>query len=269
MSDAASPAPGRGEGAHSSTVRQEFARQAPTFAQDDSFFASEALSRWILRTVSLEGIDVALEVACGASHFGEVIAKQVRQVVGIDLTPEMLATGQARLAERGVGNVLLQTGDVTELPFLDGSFDLVFCRFAVHHFDRPERAIAEMVRVCRPGGRVAIVDMVSRPELNERFNTMERRRDPSHTRALAVEELQGMLAANGASVITTTDREVPMHVDRWLAQALTPNAEADAIRAELRADLGGGPATGMRPLEKDGDLHFLQDWHIAVARKGA
>lgn len=268
MADIAATAAGGRETDHSTTVRQEFARQAPTFAQDDSFFASERLARWILRTVSLEGVDLALEVACGASHFGEVMAADVRQVVGLDLTPEMLATGKARLAARGVGNVLLQAGNVVALPFLDGSFDLVFCRFAVHHFDRPVEAIAEMMRVCRPGGRVAIVDMVSKPEINERFNSMERRRDPSHTRALAVEELHTMLAASGGQIVATTDREVPMHVEGWLAQSLTPEAEADAIRAELRADLAGGPVTGMRPLEKDGELHFLQDWHIAVARRG-
>ena len=144
MADSAATAASARESDHSTTVRQEVARQAPTFAQDDSFFASERLARWILRTVSLEGVDIALEVACGASHFGEVMAAEVRQVVGLDLTPEMLATGQQRLAGRGVGNVLLQTGDVARLPFLDGSFDLVFCRFAVHHFDAPAQAIAEI-----------------------------------------------------------------------------------------------------------------------------
>ena len=82
MADSAATAASARESDHSTTVRQEFARQAPTFAQDDSFFASERLARWILRTVSLEGVDVALEVACGASHFGEVMAAEVRQVVG-------------------------------------------------------------------------------------------------------------------------------------------------------------------------------------------
>ena len=76
-----------------------------------------------------------------------------------------------------------------------------------------------------------------------------------------------MLEGHGAVIEVTTDREVPMNVEGWLAQSLTPAAEAGAIRAELRSDLDGGTATGMRPLIKDGELHFLQDWHIAVARK--
>ncbi len=47
------------------------------------------------------------------------------------------------------------------MGFLDASFDLVICCFAVHHFERPEEQIGEMVRVCRPGGQLAIIDLVT------------------------------------------------------------------------------------------------------------
>ncbi len=53
-----------------------------------------------------------------------------------------------------------QEGDATALPFVDASFDLVFCRTAVHHFPDPAVVVAEMARVCRPGGRVAIADLI-------------------------------------------------------------------------------------------------------------
>ncbi len=54
-------------------------------------------------------------------------------------------------------------------------------------------------------------------------------------------------------------------VERWLAQASTPPDVADAIRAELRAELTGGPSTGMRPVD-DGELQYTQTWEIAVGR---
>ena len=54
-------------------------------------------------------------------------------------------------------------------------------------------------------------------------------------------------------------------VERWLAQASTPPEVADEIRAEMRAELEGGPPTGMRPVD-DGDLHYTQTWEIAVGR---
>jgi SAM-dependent methyltransferase len=52
-------------------------------------------------------------------------------------------------------------GDAAHMPFVDDAFDLVLSRFAVHHFERPEEQISEMVRVCRPDGRIAIIDLVA------------------------------------------------------------------------------------------------------------
>jgi ubiquinone/menaquinone biosynthesis C-methylase UbiE len=258
-----------GQHQHQDVVQREFARQAETFEGEDSFFANVLLAEWIIGNLApLESDLTVLEVACGAAHLGEHLAARVRQVVGVDLTPEMLATGRARLVERGIRNVLLQRGDATDLPFVSGSFDLVVCRFAVHHFDRPADAIAEMARVCRPGGRVAIVDMVADPDRNDAFNDIERRRDPSHTRALTVDELHSLLVDAGTRVVHTTDHDQVIPVDRWLTQARTPDPVADQIRAEVRAELDGGPPTGLRATTEDEDLAFVHAWHLVVAARG-
>jgi ubiquinone/menaquinone biosynthesis C-methylase UbiE len=249
---------------HNEVVRREFSRQADTF-DDDSVFANPRLAAWI--TANLEPIDAAttlLEVACGAGHMSEYLAPRVRQAIGVDITPAMLANGKQRLDARDVRNVLLQQGDVYELPFVDASFDLVVCRFAVHHFDCQEVAISQMGRVCREGGRVAIIDLVADGARNEAFNDMERRRDPSHTHALAVEELHEHMATAGIDVNHTTDLEINVEVEHWLAQAKTPPDIADAIRAEIQAEVAGGAATGLRASERDGALTFLHHWHIAV-----
>ena len=254
---------------HGDVVRREFARQAETFVGEDSFFANPLLAEWIIGNLApLDPVDTVLEVACGAADLGEHLSTWVRQVVGVDLTPEMLATGQRRLEERGVRNVLLQRGDVTDLPFVSASFDLVVCRFAVHHFDRPDAAIAEMSCVCREGGRVAIVDMVVGAERNNAFNDIERRRDPSHTRSLTIDELHALLAAAGTKVVHTTDRDQVIPAERWLVQARTPEAVAEEIRAELRAELDGGPPTGLRARLEDDELAFLHEWHLVVAERG-
>ncbi|MDH4144762.1 MAG: methyltransferase domain-containing protein [Acidimicrobiia bacterium] len=254
---------------HAALVRQEFARQLPHFERDDSFFADDQLATWVL--AQLEPLDrnmVVLEVACGAAHQSEVVAPRVRQVVGIDLTPDLLGAGAARLARAGVTNVLLQEGEAGRLPFLDASFDLVFCRFAVHHFDEPLGRLAEMVRVCRPGGRVVVIDMISPDaELAEVQNHWERRRDPSHTMALGSEALAGGLVDAGAAITRRIRRETPMHVERWLSTAHTPAEVAEEIRAAFRADLSGGVTTGCRPVEIDGELHFRHTWEIVVAVK--
>ena len=252
---------------HDRTVRTEFRRQSPTFEGDDSFFADPRLAAWVAR--HLEPLDpsaLVLEVACGAAHQGEAVAPRVRRVVGADLTPEMLAVARRRLRDHAVDRVALARADAGRLPFPDGSFDLTFCRFAVHHFADPSEQLAEMVRVSRPEGRVAVIDLVAAdPQFADSYNDVERRRDPSHTRALTAGELERAVERAGATVEHATTVDVHAPVERWLAQASTPADVADAIRGELRAELAGGPPTGMRPVDDDG-LHYTQTWEIAVGR---
>src|SRR6476661_5716682 len=131
-------------------VRESFRQQTDLFDGDDSVFAIAATrpapTAWI---DPLTPDMVVLDVACGAAHAAELAAPHVRQVVGIDLTPELLAIGAARLRDAGITNVLLQEGNAAALPFVDASFDLVMCRTALHHMADPEHALAEMARVCR------------------------------------------------------------------------------------------------------------------------
>ena len=252
---------------HDRAVRTEFRRQSPTFEGEDSFFADPRLAGWVVR--HLEPLDpsvLVLEVACGAAHQGEALAPRVGRVVGADLTPEMLTVARRRLHDHGVDRVVLARADAGRLPFPDDAFDLTFCRFAVHHFAYPAAQLDEMVRVARPGGRVAVIDLISADaRLAGSYNDVERRRDPSHTRALTRDELEHAVERAGTAVEHTTTVDVRAPVERWLAQASTPTDVADTIRAELRAELAGGAPTGMRPVD-DGGLHYTQTWEIAVGR---
>ncbi|HEX3667906.1 MAG TPA: hypothetical protein VHY55_02000 [Acidimicrobiia bacterium] len=117
-------------------------------------------------------------------------------------------------------------------------------------------------------GRVVGVDLISAdPDLADAYNDVERRRDPSHTRALTAGELERAVEGTGTTLEHTTRVDVRAPVERWLAQASTPPDVAEAIRAELRAELAGGPPTGMRPVD-DGGLHYTQTWQIIVGRVG-
>jgi SAM-dependent methyltransferase len=254
---------------HDEVVRSEFARQAAGFGTPGIFAADPRINGWVCRHLEpLTSDMVVLEVACGAAHQAEAIAERVRQVVGVDLTPEMLEAGRTRLENGGVRNVLLQEGNASSLPFVDDSFDLVYSRFAVHHIENPAEVLTECTRVVRPGGRVAVIDLVSPdPAFADRFNDYERRRDPSHTRALTLEELSHVLATAGLDVVHRTQAEPVLPVDRWLEQASTPFDVGDAIVHELRAELEGGPPTGMRPVDQDGTLSYRQTWEIVVAAK--
>ena len=115
---------------------------------------------------------------------------------------------------------------------------------------------------------MAIVDLVTADEaLDVEYNRLERMRDPSHTRALPVSGLAGLVEAAGASIGHETRHDQPLSIDRWLAQAQTPAESGRAIRRELEAELAGGAPTGMRPLTRDGELQFTQRWAIIVGRR--
>lgn len=210
---------------------------------------------------------IVLDVACGAGHIAEEIAPHVRQVVGVDLTPTLLRLAAGRLRVAGVDNVLLQEGTGSRLPFLDGSFDLVVCRSALHHFADPAGPVAEMARVCRPGGRVAVADMVAPgPEIRAALDEIHRRIDPSHTSVLLDTELAELLSsAVGPLTGAATAQRHALPVD----QILTDVADRATVLAALKAELAGGPATGLDPVVADGELRIVVAMATAQATRVA
>ena len=254
--------------AHDQLVRREFAQQAASFEDPSYSFADERLMRWILDNVAVPAYAIVLDVAAGTGHVARGFAPHVRQVVAVDLTPEMLAVGKSQVDRGEIRNVLFEQGDAAMLPYLDGSFDLVVNRFAVHHFERPAVQLREMVRVCRQGGRVAVIDLVvADGQPAHTLNEIERRRDPSHQAALSLDELAGELETAGARVISKVHHDQRLDPERWLAQAQASEQVAGAIREQLHAELEGGQTTGMRPFLKEGRLRIVQRWAIVVAER--
>jgi SAM-dependent methyltransferase len=122
----------------------------------------------------------------------------------MDLTSAMIEQAQALQQTQGLSNLTWQVGDVLPLPFPDASFSLVFTRYSLHHFLEPKPVLAEMVRVCASGGRVVIVDVfATNPQQADAYNHLEKLRDPSHVRALFLEELSGLLREAGLYNVQT------------------------------------------------------------------
>ena len=121
------------------------------------------------------------------------------------------------------------------------------CRFALHHFARPQTQVDEMRRVLKPQGRLAIADLLADPDDHAEQNRLERLRDPAHERLLTADELARLVDTDDVEV-----RDVVRPLEPWLDQTATP----EPVRAEIRAALAR-PGSGFRPTQKDGELHFV------------
>jgi SAM-dependent methyltransferase len=234
---------------HDDLVRASFARQVGLFSGPDSPFVRRPAGT----VEQLEPLDdgmLVLDLCCGAAHAAEVVAPRVRQVVGVDLTASLLELGAARLLAAEVPNVLLQEGNAQALPFVAGSFDLAYCFASLHHVGDPAAAMAEMARVVAPGGRVVVQDLiVPVPDAREQFDDVHRRVDPSHRRAFVEAELVALLP-DGAELTyaATNESRFPISI------AYTEQSDVEGAEAALRAELDGGPVTGLEPRDDDGAL---------------
>jgi SAM-dependent methyltransferase len=92
-----------------------------------------------------------IDVATGPGALAAAAANRAAQAVGVDLSPRMV-----ELARRLHPGVEFREGEVEHLPFADHTFDALVCGFGLGHFPRPEAAVAECVRVLKPGGRIAL-----------------------------------------------------------------------------------------------------------------
>jgi ubiquinone/menaquinone biosynthesis C-methylase UbiE len=253
---------------HKDLVREEFTRQANDYATAPAILDAEHLSKLVDLVAPPRDARV-LEVATGPGHVAMAFAAVCREVVGIDLTDAPLRIAEKMRAERGLSNVRFQKGDVeSRLPFEDGEFDVVVCRFAIHHFAEPDKVIAEMVRVCRADGLVAIEDLIAseQPERAAYYNEFERLRDTSHTSALAMSELIKMMGVAGLEIVRFTSHGYRTPVSQWIKAAkASPERAAKAIEMverDAKEDLSGA-----RPVRIDGELYFTYRIAMLVMRK--
>jgi SAM-dependent methyltransferase len=228
-------------------TRERFGRTAERIAALQDARAAE-LEQRVVRFVAPDGTERALDSGTGSGALAFALAPHVREVVGVDVVPELLEQARKRAAQ--LPNVTFAEGDATKLPFEYGEFDLTGTLRTLHHIPRPELAVAELVRVTRARGRVLVVDQIAPvdPLAAGELNRFERTRDPTHTRTLADVDLRGLFESNGLVLVRAEYQSEPRDLDAYLDLA---GCEGEARqRARTLAPPGYTAEIGWYLLEK-------------------
>jgi len=221
---------------HEALVRDQFSRQAESFARSPELHDAAQLALLVDAARPQLG-DVALDIACGPGTVVAAFAARVRRAIGLDATEAMLDQARDLARRQNLVNVEWHTGDAYRLPFTDGAFDIVTCRFAFHHFEAPDKALAEMSRVCRSGGRVVVCDAVAPadPAKAAAFNAMERHRDPSTAAFQPLSALLGLFAAAGLPSPAIVRFQVAYERERQIEKSFPANGDRETLRRMLDA----------------------------------
>lgn len=251
-----------------SKINKAFTEQAAGFESEKLHLSKQEYLDYTVRMTAPQKTDSVLEVAAGTCVCGRSIALYADHVICLDATPAMLEVGKAECEKAGISNISFIKGFAEELPFLDSSFDIVISRLAFHHFAGVEEPFKEMARVLKPGGKLVMIDMIAGDEaLRDEVDRIERLRDPSHVRDLTLSEMRNLYAANGISLKSQEQTDIPVSLEAWM-ELTKPDEEIRAkIRSMMQTDMDGSCKTGFDPYIKDDEMYFNQHWILNIGVK--
>ena len=153
----------------------------------------------------------------------------------------MLAEARALVARTGQTNVTFLEGSIYAVPYPDGAFDIVTCRFAFHHLTDPARAFGEMLRLTAPGGRLVLCDGLASddPVKAAAFNAMERWRDPSTVAFRSHDDLVGLFLAAGLDWPAERRFQVPYLAHQLIAASFPAGDDRAGLQALFEASVDG------------------------------
>jgi ubiquinone/menaquinone biosynthesis C-methylase UbiE len=181
-----------------SKTSEHFSNQAEAYASSISHAQGTDLD--ILEQLAQPvASDICLDIATGPGHTALRIAPKAGFVVGVDIAEGMIKKAAELAGAQGCANLLFQVADAHILPFASNSFSLVTCRIAPHHFYDVAKAMREVARVLKPGGRFVLEDSLSPedPVLAAFLDKLERSRDATHIKSLSLAEWNSVLQEAG------------------------------------------------------------------------
>jgi SAM-dependent methyltransferase len=222
-------------------LAQAFDAQAAAFERAKVQRDAAALQRMVSFAALPPGASV-LDGGCGPGLVAEAFLEAGCEVLGVDLSAEMIRRARERCARFGARARFEQAS----LLDLDGgaAFDCALSRNVLHHLESPRAFVARQVALIRPGGVVLAYDLSGDPDPSRQSwsQGIERDRDRTHESTLTPGELVDLLVGVGLEDVKLVEEEVLLDYDEWFDRG-TPGAPKEVVRARLLA----GKARGFAP----------------------
>ncbi|TAF51652.1 MAG: class I SAM-dependent methyltransferase [Oscillatoriales cyanobacterium] len=187
--------------AYHESIIDQFTRQAVPFSNLYGHTKNQESLDLLMKMASVSDKDTVLDVACGPGIVACAFAAVSSRVTGIDLTPAMLEQAQ----------ILAEQKNLTNLSWLQGDIETL---------------------------RILIADVAMPPEKVDAYNYIEKLRDPSHTRALTLEELPKLVADANLQNVKLAFYKVELELEQQLAASFPNPGDDDKLRQIFREDIG-------------------------------
>jgi len=233
---------------HDRDLQAAFDDQAPRFAQAAVHGNAERLARLVAFAGFPPGARV-LDVGCGPGFVSAALLQAGCQVVGIDLSGEMIERARQRCAGFSTA-ARFEQRSVFDAVLAD-PFDATISRFVLHHVTDPAAFVRRQAELLRPGGVLVLADHTTDPDpaRADWHREVELGRDRTHTRNLTPGGLLDLLTAAGLSDLRLQEEPLPLDFDDWYDRG-SPQVD----KAELRLRVQSGPgARGFEVVGKVGN----------------
>ncbi|MBI1360032.1 MAG: methyltransferase domain-containing protein [Alphaproteobacteria bacterium] len=174
----------------------------------------------------------AIDLGAGGGHVAYRMSPHAGVVTAVDLSTEMISAIGATAASRELKNIETAAAPAERLPFGDGRFDFLGCRFSAHHWRDFDGGLREARRVLKAGSAAVFIDGCSpgAAMLDTHLQAVELLRDMSHVRDYTLAEWCAALNQTGFVVRAMRSWRLRMAFDQWIARMQTPEENVRAIR---------------------------------------
>jgi len=246
---------------HKEAVQKQFTKTAEAFSTFAMRDTPEILQEKV-QFAKPQSTDAVLDIACGPGAFALAVAPRVRVVRGVDLTAEMLRRARAYQADMQIVNAAFIRSEAEQLPFPDGTFDLVSCQCTFHHLPKPQVVLREMIRVAKPDGRLLIIDPLApeRDSKYEIYNRIEQLRDPSHTLTLRLTEFLRLFDDGSLEILRQSLRRRTRSFNNWMLRSgHAPGSKRYIQTRKLFEDSMAGDRGGFSAQAQGEDIQFVHN----------